>query len=372
MNVGILTSSRADYGIYKPLLKRLYNDRFFNVSIIAFGTHLSLEHGYTINQILDDGYEVKYKINTVPLNDQPVNISAAIGDTVIKFSEFWQQTNSIFDLVFCLGDRYEMFAAVIASIPFQIKLAHLHGGETTIGAIDNIFRHSITLSSKIHFTSTNLSKRRVSELVSKNEDIYNVGAISLENISELNIPSIDEFKIKWGVDFSKKTILLTFHPETVNFENNKKFAFEIVKAVNALPEYIFLITMPNTDTQGAEIRKIFLEKFNSNNKVYIFENLGTTWYFSAMKYCFCMLGNTSSGIIEAASFNKYVMNLGERQKGRDCSSNVINININAEEILKAVFEIEKVKIWIGDNIYYCYEGSKKIVEILKNQNGIRF
>jgi GDP/UDP-N,N'-diacetylbacillosamine 2-epimerase (hydrolysing) len=187
MKIAILTSSRADYGIYLPLIKKLKADQFFEVDIIAFGTHLSNFHGQTIQEILNDGFDVKYRIESMLLTDTPDSISTAMGLTTIKFADFWKSHAKDFDLVFCLGDRYEMFAAVVASIPFNIPLAHFHGGETTLGAIDNIFRHSISLASTYHFVATEAYAEKVKQIKGSSENVYEVGALSLENIDSLNL-----------------------------------------------------------------------------------------------------------------------------------------------------------------------------------------
>ena len=154
MKIALLTSSRADYGIYLPLLKKLKKDNFFDVQLIVFGTHLSEKFGNTVNEIIADGFIPKARIETLPDGTSPKAISNAMGNTIKKFSDFWEKEKSNIDLILCLGDRYEMFAAVSASVPFNIPVAHIHGGETTTGAIDNSFRHSITSMSKIHFAST--------------------------------------------------------------------------------------------------------------------------------------------------------------------------------------------------------------------------
>ena len=172
MKIGVLTSSRADYGIYLPLLKKLKNDNFFNLEIIAFGTHLSENHGYTLKNIQSDGFEVKHKLKTIPKGDSPTDISLAIGETIKTFSAFWDKNK--FDLVMALGDRYEMFAAVMASVPFQVKIAHIHGGETTTGAIDDVFRHCITHASELHFASAEVYKKRIVELTGKKAGVYNI------------------------------------------------------------------------------------------------------------------------------------------------------------------------------------------------------
>ncbi|MGB4775522.1 MAG: UDP-N-acetylglucosamine 2-epimerase, partial [Daejeonella sp.] len=298
-------------------------------------------------------------------SDSTESISTAIGLTTIKFANFWKEQAANFDLVFCLGDRYEMFAAVTAAIPFPIKFAHLHGGETSLGAIDNTFRHCITLASTYHFTATATAAAKVAELTGSTNHIYNVGALSLENLAS-NLLSVEEFKQKWGIDLSKKTILTTYHPETIALEGNQNAMQEIVMALNHLEDYQLLITMPNADTGGSLIRNALIENFQGSDRFFLIENLGSQSYFTAMKHCSFILGNTSSGIIEAASFSKYVVNLGDRQKGREAGENVLQIPVNATAILNTVKQIEAAPLLDGNNIYDNGGATAKIIESLKS------
>jgi GDP/UDP-N,N'-diacetylbacillosamine 2-epimerase (hydrolysing) len=365
MRIGILTSSRADFGIYLPLLKKLRDDNFFDLKIIAFGTHISVFHGETIKNITALDFEVDYKIESMLLTDSSESISTAIGLTTIKFAAFWNQFAHEFDVIFCLGDRYEMFAAVTAAIPFNLHFAHIHGGETTTGAIDNVFRHAITLASKYHFVSTDQYKIRVAQLIDSEEHIYNVGALSLDNLKDIHLLSVEEFKAKWNVDLSLKTILMTFHPETVNTCKNHDYAMELINVITGNPEYQFLITMPNADTSGNSLRKTFNDLLKNARHVHLIENLGSQSYFTAMKSCAFLLGNTSSGIIEAASFGKYVINLGDRQKGRASSKNVLHVPVEFHSIQNAIQKIENSINFVGTNIYYQKDSADQIIEILK-------
>ena len=365
MRVGILTSSRADFGIYLPLLKALNEDDFFDVQIIAFGTHLSPYHGYTLNQIESEGFEVKYKVDSMLAGDTAGAIASAIGLTAIKFASFWEEHSTEFDAVFCLGDRYEMFAAVSSGVPFQIKFIHLHGGEKTLGAIDNVFRHGISHASTIHFSSTDIYVERLRNMLDETSDIYNIGAMSLDNLKQIQLLSKEEFTKKWGVNFNIPTILVTFHPETVNSTQNADYARELVKVITTYSDYQFLITMPNADTAGSVIRHIFIEALTKLTNVFMIENLGTQSYFSAMRHCLFLMGNTSSGIIEAASFEKYVINLGNRQEGRASGANVFNVPIDFVCIGNIFNEILKNSEFKGGNIYYKDNSSGKAIEILK-------
>jgi GDP/UDP-N,N'-diacetylbacillosamine 2-epimerase (hydrolysing) len=366
MKIGVLTSSRADFGIYLPLLKKLQLDNRFEFELIVFGTHLSEQHGFTINQIISNGFIVHHEIETLLDGDSDLQISTNIGHIIQKFAGFWHQKKDYFDIVLCLGDRFEMFAAVTSSIPFGIKLAHIHAGEITLGAIDNIFRHAISHSSFIHFTATEKYAKRVQSLIDNaNPLVLNVGALSLDTLKDFIPLSNEAFNEKWKVDLSKPTVLTTFHPETVEPENNGKY-------VNVLCDLIekyttqglqFLITMPNADTNASIIRDTYFKRLTANTSVHLVENLGTLGYFTAIANSIFLLGNSSSGIIEAASFKKYVINVGNRQKGRMHAENVIDCEYDLDMLCEAVEFIGEKK-WTGYNPYYNGGATDLIIETL--------
>lgn len=364
MRIAILTSSRADFGIYYPLLKKMQNDNFFQIDIIAFGTHLSYFHGYTVNEIKEAGFDVNHTIESMVLGDSKESVSTAIGLTQIKFASFWAANSYKYDIVFCLGDRYEMFAAVSAGLPFNIKFAHIHGGEKSLGAIDNTLRHAISLISTFHFVSTNIYAKRLQELLEYKNRIYNVGALSLDNLAILKLYTVHELEAKWELDFSKPNILLTLHPETTNGSSTNN-ALVIVKVVKSLSEYNFIITMPNVDNGGNEIRKVFEENFADKSNVILIESLGIRGYLSCFKYVKAIVGNSSSGIIEAASFNRYVINIGDRQKGRATSENVVHVKYNVVQITNSIRKILLNSEYNKGNIYWNGGASQKIIHVLK-------
>ncbi len=367
MKIGVLTSSRADYSIYLPLLKAIREDTFFDLTVICFGMHLSKKHGYTIDNIKKDKFRiVKPTVNLIK-GDTPKEIAITMGSTVKDFASLWNTQK--FDLVFALGDRYEMFSAVSSTVPFNIPVAHIHGGETTLGAIDNCFRHAITLMSKIHFPVTERYKKRVIELTGSKKNVYNVGTLSYDNLSSVSLLTISEFKKRFNIDLSVPTILITFHPETVSFQRNEKYISELISALDQTKGYQFVITMPNADTSGNMIRKK-LEKFIQSNKQSIgVESFGTIGYLSCMKHCSFLLGNTSSGFAEAAYFPKYVINLGDRQEGRLITDNIYNCKVEKKEILKAIKAFNKIKLPDSINIYGKGNTAKKVVNILKDIYG---
>jgi len=364
MRIGILTSSRADYGIYLPLLQKMQIDSFFDMEIIAFGTHLSKGHGYTLNDIEKDGFTCLHTISSLISNDDEQSISSSYGLTVLKFADFW--TSHTYDLVFCLGDRFEMSAAVQAGIPFGIKFAHIHGGETTLGAIDNIYRHQISLASKLHFTATDVFRAKVIDLIGSSESVYSVGSLSLSDIiSFIPVERITFFQ-KFNLP-NEEFALVTFHPETMSFHDNAQYAQEMNNALTTISKKIFvIITMPNADTQGSVYREV-IEKLKKDfpNRFLLIENFGKINYFSAMYYAKILIGNTSSGILEAASFGKYVVNVGDRQKGRVQSDNVLNCEFEETAMIAAAAKAMSFEKYNGKNVYYKRGVSDNIIKIVK-------
>lgn len=368
IRIGVLTSSRADYGIYLPLLKALNEDNNFQLEVIVFGTHLSKFHGYTVTQIENDGFKISKKIESLLIGDTPNAIATTYALTVQKFADYWEQEHDNFDIILALGDRFEMAAAVAASIPFSIKIGHLHGGETTLGAIDNIYRHSISLASSLHFVSAQPFANRLNQLLDiHSSKIYTIGSLSLENLQNLTLLTKEEFLNKWQIDLNIPSILVTVHPETVEYKLNSIYCQEINQALNILSDdYQVIITMPNADTAGILFREAFLKLASIKSNIKIIENFGTQSYFTCMKYSKLMIGNTSSGIVEAATFKKYVLNLGDRQKGRLSGENVIHIPFDSNLIVQKVNEYSK-KEFLGENLYFKPNPSKAIIEVLKNE-----
>ena len=367
MRIGILTSSRADFGIYLPLINKLKKDNYFKLSLIIFGTHLSKQHGYTLHEIIENGLDPQFVFEPVFFGDSPAEIAKTITATFNQFDSFWADNYNNFDLILCLGDRYEMFAAVTSGIPFGIKFGHIHGGETTLGAIDNIYRHAITLTSYIHFTATEEFSNRVSSLIASRENIFTVGSLSLDGINQEVYLNESDFFRKWNVNLKIPSILVTVHPETVAYQEVERHSQEMLNAINQLSnDFQVIITMPNADTNGMIIRNRINQYQKNKKNIFVFESLGKKSYFTAMKYCSFMIGNTSSGIIEAASFNKFVINLGDRQKGRLASDNILHSNFNSDEILSKVNYIRNNNFnYTGKNKYFQLNVASSIINILK-------
>ena len=363
MKIGVLTSSRADYGIYLPLLDRLKLDSKFQLEIIAFGMHLQSSQGNTINLISTEDFEVIHKVGQMPERDGIIDISSGYGHLVVSFAEFWSKNK--YDVVLALGDRWEMSAAVQASIPFEVKIGHIHGGETTLGATDNIYRHQITLASTYHFTAAEEFSERVISILGSDKNVHTVGSISLENVDKLNLPSWAHVKESFDVPFDD-FILVTFHPESVMASMNKQYISVISDVISSLiKEYNILVTKANSDAMGTLFNDCF-QKLEERypEQVRLVSAMGKLNYFKTMEMCDFMLGNTSSGIIEAASFGKYVINVGDRQKGRLRNDNVNDVQFLTEEILKLTRCIKNLGEFTGVNKYVRQETSEKIIEII--------
>lgn len=363
MKIGVLTSSRADYGIYLPLLLKLKADPFFELEIIAFGTHLSKFHGFTITEIEQNGYNVIHKISSLLSNDDEQSIATSYGLTTLKFADFWQSNK--YDLVFCLGDRFEMSAAVQAGIPFGVKFAHIHGGETTLGAIDNIYRHQITIASILHFSAASSFSEKITELIGNCNGVHTVGSLSLDGIESFKPIEKSLFYDRFKIPY-QEFALVTFHPETIATKLNKEYAIEMRLALAQIAKKLFLvITMPNADTMGS-VYRLEIEKLKKEfpDQVLCIENFGKVNYFSAMKYAKLLIGNTSSGILEAASFGKYVINVGDRQKGRAKSANIIDVRFEKDEIVNSLNRIINQE-YKGMNIYLKKNTAELIIKEIK-------
>ena len=364
LNIGLLTSSRADYGIYKPLLKKLSKEKNITLTIIVFGMHLQKKYGNTIINIKKDSFGKIEIVKGMSNKDSPSGITNSYGQLIKNFSNYWE--NKKFDYVIALGDRFEMSAAVQSGIPFEIKFVHIHGGETTVGSLDNIYRHQITLASKIHFVATDYYKKRVSSLIGSNDNIYNYGALSLDGLDSIKIPEwskvCEEFNIQ-----EKEYLLATFHPETVGLNKNESYANIMYESLEKICENInIIITMPNADALGNLYRNSIIKLSKVlPNKVFIVENFGRENYFAAIKNSKMMIGNTSSGILESVSFKKYVINIGDRQKGRLKNKNVFDVPFSKDKIVKTFNTVRNLPEFSGEDIFFKKNTAKKIINIIK-------
>ena len=362
--IAVLSSSRADFGIYRPLLDALIAEPGIVCELVAFGTHLSRAHGYTVSLIESEGYTVAHGIeDCFAHQDDAAGVAAAMARTLAEFGAFWAREP--FDLAICLGDRYEMFSAVAAAKPFGLPVVHLYGGETTLGAIDEAFRHCLSHLSSWHLTGAEIYAQRVRALVEDERRVFNVGYLSLDTLSRLEFMSPEALSSRCGLDLSTPTLLCTFHPETVSPERNAAYAEELCGALRELQDFQVLVTMPNADTRASVIRAELQQLASETPRISAVESLGSLGYLSAMRHCVAMVGNTSSGFVEASYFPKPVINLGDRQRGRHLTPNIIQTPIERGRIIEAVAGIQSASPSDHTRIYGDGHSAASIMTILR-------
>jgi GDP/UDP-N,N'-diacetylbacillosamine 2-epimerase (hydrolysing) len=363
----IVTGSRAEYGLFFPIMKKIQCSSCLKLQVVATTMHLSKEFGNTYEQIEKDGFLIDEKIENLLSSDTKISVAKSTGLAIILLSDAFDRLNP--DIVLLLGDRFETHAAATTAMLMGIPIAHIHGGEVTEGSVDEKIRHSITKMSSLHFTSTNEHRDRVMQMGEFPDTVHFVGAPGIDNIFDMNLLSQSELEkeLKWK--FSRYTALFTFHPETLYTVNIKDKITKILEEISK-SDINVLFTYANSDNGGRVINHE-IEEFSSKDRgrYLVVKNLGQLKYLSAIKHLDFVIGNTSSGIIEAASFQKPVINIGSRQQGRMQSANVINSTIEkiGESINKATSKIfiDQCKQII--NIYGTGEASQKIVAILKSQ-----
>lgn len=333
--IGIMTGTRAEYGLLKPLMQEINKDNDLELYLIVSGMHLSPEFGMTYKEIEEDGFEINAKVEMLLSSDSPVGISKSIGLGIIGFADEFQRAD--LDMLILLGDRYEALSAAICAMVMRIPIAHLHGGELTEGAIDEGIRHSITKMSYLHFTSTEEYRRRVIQLGENPERVFCVGAIGVENIKKINLMTKEELERSIHFEIDENTVIVTYHPVTLENNTVEEQFLNLLEVLDRNPKIRMIFTKANADTNGRIVNEL-IDKYVAQNseRACAFMSLGQKRYLSALKYCRIVIGNSSSGIIEAPSFGKPIINIGDRQKGRICADSVINCGYTQQEIQQAM------------------------------------
>lgn len=367
--IAVITGSRAEYGLLLPLLKLLKSDKTFSLQLIATGMHLSPEFGLTVKAIENDGFNVSEKVEILLSSDTQIGVAKSVGLGVISFSDIFLRLNP--DIIIVLGDRYEILAATQTALILNIPIAHIHGGETTEGAIDEAIRHSITKMSHIHFAATQVYKKRIIQLGEQPKNVFNVGALGLDNIKQLPLLSLAELEETLEFTLDKKIFLITYHPTTLHPDSIKTEITELIAALQYFVGQVkMIITHANADAGGRLINHA-LEKFAASypNDIYITKSLGQLRYLSLLKYVDVVIGNSSSGIIEVPFMKKPTINIGERQKGRISAASIIHCDVNTASIIKAIKKSLsskfKQKIQITPSLYGNGNTAKKIIKQLK-------
>lgn len=366
--VCVVTGTRADYGLFYPLLKRIKKDDLFDLQIIAAGMHLSPEFGYTYKEIEADGFRIDEKVDMDLSSDTEAGISNSIGTGIAGFADVFSRSKP--DILLLLGDRFETLAAAISAFIAKIPIAHLHGGELTEGAIDDSFRHAITKMSLLHFTSTDEYRNRVIQLGEAPDRVFNVGALGIDNIKETKLLSKDELENDLGCEFGNRTAIVTYHPVTLENNTSKEQFSELLGALNNITDLNIIFTKPNADTDGRVIIELIDDHVIRNpERTASFTSLGRLRYLSALNCADLVIGNSSSGIIEAPSLGIPTVNIGDRQKGRIRAESVIDCSPEKESIGAAIekaFSDEFRKLCtVVKNPYGDGIASEKILGILK-------
>jgi GDP/UDP-N,N'-diacetylbacillosamine 2-epimerase (hydrolysing) len=334
-DICFVTGTRAEYGLLRPLMQRVARDDAMSLRIIATGAHLSPEFGNTYRAIEEDGFEITKKIEILLSSDTSCAVNKSIGLGIISFGEYFSDNRP--DLVILLGDRFETFAAATAAAITKLPIAHIHGGETTEGAADEFLRHSITKMSQLHLTSTEEYARRVVQMGEDPRRVHNVGALGVENILNLPLLSRRAFEERLGLDPGEKYALITFHPATLEKTAAGAQFSEILAALDGMPDLKLVFTKANADSGGRAINALideFVARRPSRGLCY--DNMGQILYLSAMKHCALVIGNSSSGIIEAPSLRVPTVNIGSRQKGRVQARSIINCAPLRGEVSEAI------------------------------------
>lgn len=359
--IAIVTATRAEYGLLKPLIKRVLNEKAVELDLIVTGGHLSKKQGMTVREIEEDGIPIAHRIDILENDNSPYGISLTMSNAMRGFAGCFREDRP--DLLVILGDRTEMLGVASAAMNERIPIAHIHGGEITQGAVDDSVRHALTKLSYLHFTSTEAYRKRVIRLGEEPDRVYNFGALGVENILSTSFISEKEIRRDIGVQDCVPYAVVTFHPATL--ENDTEDSIEeLLEAMNQKSDVYYCITGANADAGGDRINAA-LKKYAHENvdRAFFTESLGMVRYLSALKHASFVLGNSSSGILEAPVFGVPTVNIGDRQKGRLKADSVIDCEPGCRSIYEAIDWALKMKCK-PSNLYGDGHTSEKIMNVI--------
>ena len=363
----VVTGTRAEYGLLYWLMKEIESDKELQLQLIVTGMHLSPEFGLTYQEIEKD-FKIDKKIEMLLSSDTSVGISKSMGLAQISFSESYENFQP--NLIVVLGDRYEIFSAVSAAMIARIPIAHLHGGEATEGSIDESIRHSITKMSHLHFVAAKEYKNRVIQLGEKPDRVFNVGGLGIDNINKLELLSRKSFEQAINFSLGEKNILVTFHPVTLENSTAGIQFKELLGALDDLQDTNIIFTKANSDTDGRIINHMIDDYVTNHENTISFTSMGQLNYLSALQFVDAVVGNSSSGLLEAPSFKIATIDIGDRQKGRIKADSTISCLPKKKDIdsaLKKMYSedfqniVNNVKNPYGDG-----GASEKIASIIKS------
>ena len=368
--VCVVTGTRAEYGLLSRLMWLIRADHDLTLQIIATNMHLSPEFGLTYKEIEADGFTIDKKVEMLLSSDTSNAITKSIGLATIGFADAYEDLQP--DILLILGDRFEILAAATAALIYKIPVAHLHGGEITEAAYDDAIRHAITKMSHLHFVSTEIYRQRVIQMGEHPSTVFNVGALGCENIKSLKLMRKDELEKSLGFKLDRNTILITYHPVTMECNTSEQQFRELLSAIDLFPELKVVFTMPNSDTDGRIIMKMIKEYVAKNpERTVWFDSLGCYRYLSVLQYIGGVVGNSSSGIIEVPSFHIPTINIGDRQKGRVAAASVLNSKPTQQDIqqrLAAILAPGYLNSLVSvTNPYDMPDTATNILDTLKHQ-----
>lgn len=364
--IAVITATRAEYGLLKPVILALQASPAFRVSVLVTGAHLSKAFGYTVREIEQDQIPIVARIPILSDSDSPRGVSQTMSNALLGFSAYFEAHRP--DAIMVLGDRYEILAVCCAAMNARIPILHLHGGETTQGAIDEAIRHSITKMSFLHFTSNAQHRKRVIQLGEQPDRVFDVGAPGVENA--LHLPLLTKEELAQSISFPLKRsyAIVTFHPVTLENASPEQQLSELFAAMDTF-DLDYIITKSNADAGGQAINRAIDAYAQTRGNVAAFDSLGLVRYLSAVKYSVAVIGNSSSGIIEAPSFGVPTVNIGDRQKGRMQAQSIIQCKPEKADICRAMtLALSKPFRETAAHVRNPYgdgNTSKKIVSILE-------
>lgn len=361
--VAVVTATRAEYGILRPLIFRLKEEQELCLQVIATGTHLSEKYGNTQVEIEKDGINIFRKIPILEEGNTAYDISCTMANALRRFALYFKEEQP--DLVIVLGDRTELLGICAAAMNERIPIAHLHGGEVTEGAVDDCIRHAITKMSYLHFPATEEYRKRIIQLGEEPERVFNVGALGVENILHTPLLSYEEICKQAGIPKDRDYVVMTFHPVTLEKATARAQTEELLKAIEQQKDWFYLITMANADVGGDIVNQMLQQFAEKKENIKLVPSLGMVRYLSAVKYSRFVLGNSSSGIIEAPSLGIPTVNIGDRQKGRLMADTIISCEPRCEDIVDAMRLADRTEHRVS-TIYGDGNTSEKIVTIIKD------
>jgi GDP/UDP-N,N'-diacetylbacillosamine 2-epimerase (hydrolysing) len=366
----VVTSSRADYGLLKSVISCLDSDPKFNLQLIATGMHLLPKFGNTYKEIETDGFKINHKIKMLSNSDTAEAIIKSMGKGSINFADVLVKIKP--DLIIVLGDRFEILTVASSALIASIPIAHLHGGESTEGLIDEAIRHSITKMSHLHFVATENYRKKVIQLGEQPNRVFNVGGLGVDRIKNTKLLKKKEIEKILNFKFANKNLLVTFHPVTLEKNNEESHFKQLLLALKLLKDTNIIFTLPNADKNGQIIIKLIKNFVRKNLNAKSFSSLGQLNYLSCIQFIDGVIGNSSSGLLEVPTFKKGTINIGERQKGRTQASSIINCKPERRSIELAIKKLysKKFKLQLRKTINPYGNGgaTKKIIKAIKNFN----